>query len=74
MLLEVGGHGGVAGQSLTGAFQPSLTVNDPGPGAGYRGQGQPFGLLSSEVGVVILEHSGDVVQEVTEKLWDALIP
>lgn len=74
MLLEVGGHRGVAGQSLTGAFQPSLTVNDPGPSAGYRGQGQTFGLLSSEVGVVVLEHSGDVVQEVTEKLWDALIP
>lgn len=68
MLLEVGGHGGVAGQSLAGAFQPPLTVNDPGPGAGYRVQGQAFGLLSGEVGVVILEHSGDVVQEVIEKL------
>lgn len=74
VLLEVGGHRGVAGQSLTGAFQPSLTVNDPGAGAGYRVQWQAFGLLSSEVGVVILEHSGDVVQEVIEKLRDALIP
>ena len=74
VLLEVGGHGGVAGQSLTRAFQPSLTVHDPGAGAGYRVQWQAFGLLSSEVGVVILKHSGDVVQEVIEKLWDTLIP
>lgn len=74
MLLEVGGHGGVAGQSLAGAFQPSLPVNDPGPGAGHRVQRQPFGLLSTEVRVVVLEHSGDVVQEVVEKLRDALVP
>lgn len=74
MLLEVGGHGGVAGQSLTGAFQPPLPVNDPGPGAGYRVQRQPLGLLSTEVGVVVLEHSGDVVQEVVEELGDALVP
>lgn len=74
MLLEVGGHGGVAGQSLTGAFQPPLSVNDPGPGAGYRVQRQPLGLLSTEVGVVVLEHSGDVVQEVVEELRDALVP
>lgn len=74
VLLEVGGHGGVAGQSLTGAFQASLPVNDPGPGAGYRVHRQPFGLLATEVGVVVLEHSGDVVQEVVEKLRDALVP
>lgn len=68
MLLEVGGHRRVAGQSLTGAFHSALTVNDPGAGAGYRVQWQALGLLSAEVGVVILEHSGDVVQEVIEKL------
>lgn len=73
MLLEVGGHRGVAGQSLTGALQASLAVNDPRAGAGYRVQGQAFGL-SGEVGVVVLEHSGDVVQEVTEELRDTLVP
>lgn len=73
VLLEVGGHCGVAGQSLTGAFQPSLAINDPGARAGYRVQRQAFGLLSGEVRAVVLEHSGDVVQEVTEELWDSFI-
>lgn len=74
VLLEVGGHGGVAGQSLTGAFEPSLAINDPGARAGHRAQRQAFGLLSGQVGAVVLEHSGDVVQEVSEELWDAFIP
>lgn len=34
MLLEVGGHGGVAAQSLTGALQPAITLHDPGAAAG----------------------------------------
>lgn len=74
VLLEVGGHGGVAGQSLTGAFQASLGVDDPGAGAGYRGQRQAFGLLSVQVGAVVLEHGSDVVQKVTEELWDTFVP
>jgi len=93
VLLEVGGHGGVAAQSLTGALQPSVALYDPGAAAGlfsqhaaaaggwlggvrYRGaHRQAFGLLAGrgEVWVVALEHTGDVVQEVIEKLRDALI-
>lgn len=30
MLLEVGGHGRVAAQSLTRAFQTTVTLHDPG--------------------------------------------
>lgn len=93
VLLEVGGHGRVAAQSLTGALQPSVALYDPGASAGlfsqhaaaaggrwggirYRGaHWQAFGLLAggSEIWVVALKHAGDVVQEVVEKLWDALI-
>lgn len=93
MLLEVGGHGRVAAQSLTGALQPSVALYDPGAsagllsqhaataggrwgGVGYRGaHWQAFGLLAgrSEIRVVGLKHAGDVVKEVVEKLWDALI-
>lgn len=68
VLLEVGGHGSVAAQSLTGALQPPVALYDPGPawrgGNGYRGaHRQAFLLLSSrgEVWVVALEHAGDVV-------------
>lgn len=45
-------------------------------GVRYRGaHRQAFGLLAGggEVRVVALEHAGDVVQEVIEKLRDALI-
>lgn len=88
VLLEVGGHGGVAGQSLPRALQPSVAIYNPGAAAGFfsqqvaagggwwgRVQWQAFGLLpgGGEVGVLALEHTGDVVQEVTEELWDALI-
>lgn len=92
VLLEVGGHGGVAGQSLPRALQPSVAIYNPGAAAGffsqqvaagggwrgrvgYRVQRQAFGLLpgGGEVGVVALEHTGDVVQEVTKELWDALV-
>lgn len=93
VLLEVGGHGRVAAQSLTGALQPSVALYDPGAAAGlfsqhaaaaggrrgcvrYRGaHRQTFGLFAGgrEVWVVALKHAGDVVQEVIEKLWDALI-
>lgn len=93
MLLEVGGHGRVAAQSLTRALQPAVALYDPGAaaglfsqhaaaaggrrgGVGYRGaHRQAFGLLAGggEVWVVALKHAGDVVQEVIEKLRDALI-
>lgn len=93
VLLEVGGHGGVAAQSLAGALQPAVALHDPGAAAGLfpqhaaaaggrRGGGgyraahrQDFGLLAGggEVRVVALEHAGDVVQEVIEKLRDAFI-
>lgn len=93
VLLEVGGHGRVAAQSLTRALQPSVALYDPGAAAGlfpqhaaaawsrrggvrYRGaHWQTFRLLAGggEVWVVALEHAGDVVQEVIEKLRDTLI-
>lgn len=93
MLLEVGGHGRVATQSLTRALQPAVALYDPGAaaglfsqhaaaaggrrgGAGYRGaHRQALGLLAGrgEVRAVALKHTGDVVQEVIEKLRDALI-
>lgn len=38
MLLEVGGHGGVAAHSLTGALQPAITLHDPGAAAGLLSQ------------------------------------
>lgn len=93
VLLEVGGHGRVAAQSLTRALQASFTLYDPGApgglfaqhaaaaggwrgGTGYRGaHRQGLGLLAArgEVWAVALKHAGDVVQEVGEKLRDALI-
>lgn len=38
MLLEVGGHGRVASQSLTRALQASVTLHDPGAAAGVFAQ------------------------------------
>lgn len=38
MLLEVGGHGRVAAQSLTWALQPSVSLNYPGAAAGLFSQ------------------------------------
>lgn len=93
VLLEVGGHGRVAAQSLPRSLQPSVALYDPGAATGlfsqhaaaaggrrggvrYRGAyRQAFGLLAGggEVWVVALENAGDVVQEVIEKLRDALI-
>lgn len=38
VLLEVGGHGRVAAQSLTGALQPTVALYDPGATAGLFSQ------------------------------------
>ena len=77
MLLEVGGHGRVAAQSLQ-LFPPHAAAAARGwrGGAGHCGaHRQAFGLLSGrcKVRVVALEHAAYVVQQVVEKLWHAFI-
>lgn len=94
MLLEVGGHGRVAAQSLTWALQAGVALHDPGAaagiftqhaaaaggcrddGVGYGGvHWQDFRLITGggEVRVLALEHTANVVQEVIEELWNALV-
>lgn len=86
VLLEVGGHGGVAAQSLAGALQRPVALHDPGAAAGLLGQHitttaaagrgsgrRRHGHGGGEVRAVALQHGRDVVEQVAEELRDALI-
>lgn len=88
MLLEVGGHSCVAAQSLTRALQTTVALHDPGAAvrlfaehaAALLGRGavalscaQSRQLAGRGRGRRVLEDADDVVQEITEELWDTLI-
>lgn len=88
VLLEVGGHGRVAAQSLARALQAAIALYDPGAAAGVFTQhaaaagGWRDGVVGyraahrQDLGllrVVALENAADVVQEVVEKLRDTLV-
>lgn len=77
MLLKVWRHGRVAAQSLQ-LFAPhaAAAARRRRGGARYRGaRRQLFGLFAggSKVGVAALELAAYVVQQVVEKLRDALV-
>lgn len=82
MLLEVGGHGGVAAQSLTRALQTTVTLHDPGAAVRLLPQ-HAAALLGGGTatlwrcqwitGRVVLEDTDDVVEEIIEELRNTLI-
>lgn len=86
VLLEVGRHGGVATQSLAGAFQRPVALHDPGAAAGLLGQHaaaaaaagggsgrRGHGHGRGEVRAVALQHGSDVVEQVAEELRHTLV-
>lgn len=76
VLLEVGWHSRVAAQSLQLFSQHAAAARGWRGSVGYRGaHREAFGLFAGrrKVRVVALKHAADVVQEVVEKLGDALV-